>query len=449
MRGNNLKASNMGQMNPHPISQILSNRQQRLFKDLLKALGLMLDLALGNKQQHSLRVAITSVQTGAILGLDAEELRDLFYAGLLHDLGEICLHEEERKAMAVSGQVPEERRNYPAVAAGICAWIPSLEGAAQLIRQHRERYDGSGYPEGLRGAQITQASQILALVNELDDFVFLTSPRLDIDPRARLREVAWRWRGRKVSEEVADAFLEVQDKGAWTMNIFAEKEWRNLRLEVVDLAKLVRIDEDDFVDSILRVFASIIDAKHEYTHGHSWRVAAFARLIARHAGRPESEQMKIYHAGLLHDAGKVAIPNAILDKPGKLTDEEWAIIRDHPRKSGLIVRTIGGMEEIADIAGYHHERWDGHGYYEGLAAQRIPYGSRVLAVADTYDAMCSDRSYRKALSHEIAHEELNRLIGVMYDPEIVQVFNRISKSEFEEIQNAELEDIQLDGNLHR
>ncbi len=429
-------------MNPHPISQILSNRQQRLFKDLLKALGLVLDLALGNKQQHSLRVAIASVQTGAILGLASEELRDLFYAGLLHDLGEICLSDEDRRTMALSGVTPAHLRNYPAVAADICAWIPSLDGAAQLIRQHRERFDGSGYPEGLRGAQITQASQILALVNELDDQVFLTSPRLDLDPRARLRDVAWRWRGRKVSEEVADAYLEVQEKGPWTMSVFAETQWRQLHLDVVDLAKLIKFDEPNFVESILRVFAAIIDAKHAYTHGHSWRVAAFARLIARHAGRSESEQMKIYHAGLLHDAGKVAIPTNILDKPGKLTAEEWAIVREHPRKSGLIVRAIGGMEDVAEIAGFHHERWDGTGYFQGLAAAAIPYGSRVLSVADTYDAMCSDRAYRRALSYEAAYEELNRFAGTMYDAEVVAVFNRISKAEFEEIQNAELEEIQ-------
>ncbi|MBU6429373.1 MAG: HD domain-containing protein [Cyanobacteria bacterium REEB65] len=428
-------------MQRNPISQILTNRQQRLFKDLLKALGLVLDMALGNKQQHSLRVAITSVQTGALLGLDSEELRDLFYAGLLHDLGEICLAEDERRAIATTGVVPPDLHRYPAVAAQICAWIPSLEGSAQLVRQHKERLDGSGFPEGLRGEQISEASQILALVNELDDFVFLTSPRLDQDPRSRLREVAWRWRGRMVSEAVADAFLEVQAKGAWNTSIFAEKQWRNLHIEIVDLAKLVELREEDFVEAILRVFAAIIDAKHEYTHGHSWRVASFGRLIARHAGRPDSEQLKIYHAGLLHDAGKVSVTNSILDKPGPLTDQEWSIIREHPMKSALIVRTIRGMEEVADIAGYHHERWDGRGYYQGLEGITIPYGSRVLAVADTYDAMCSDRAYRKALAHEVAHEELNRLVGIMYDPEVVEVFNRIPKSELEDIQHSDPEDL--------
>lgn len=430
-------------MNQNIISQILSDRSQRLFKDLLKTLGLVLDLALGNKQQHSLRVAITSVQTGSLLGLAAEELRDLFYSGLLHDLGEICLQEEERQLLVADlDPVPEHLRRHPAVGAQICAWIPSLEGTAQLIRQHKERYDGSGYPEGLRGNQISQASQVLALVNELDDYVFLTSPRLDRDPRSRLREVAWRWRGRKVSEEVADAFLEVQEKGVWSTAAFAETHWRSLKLDVVDLAQLIELKEETLIESILRVLASVIDAKHAYTHGHSWRVAAYGRLVARYAGASETNQLKIYHAGLLHDAGKVAVPRAILDKPGALTDEEWKLIREHPRKTHLIVQTISGMEEVAEIAGAHHERVDGKGYFAGLAGDAIPWGARVLSIADTYDAMCSDRAYRKALPHEVAAEELERFSGRMYDPELVKVFQKIPKSEIEEIRYAQLEDIQ-------
>ena len=305
-------------MNQNIISQILSDRSQRLFKDLLKTLGLVLDLALGNKQQHSLRVAITSVQTGSLLGLATEELRDLFYAGLLHDLGEICLREEERQQMVADlNPMPDHLRRHPAVGAQICAWIPSLEGTAQLIKQHRERYDGSGYPERLRGNQISLASQVLALVNELDDFVFLTSPRLDLDPRSRLREVAWRWRGRKVSEEVADAYLEVQVQGAWSTSSFAEVHWRHLKLDIIDMAQLIELKEESLIESILRVLASVIDAKHAYTHGHSWRVAAYGRLVARYAGASEINQTKIYHAGLLHDAGKVAVPRASWTSPAR------------------------------------------------------------------------------------------------------------------------------------
>ncbi|MBI6546303.1 MAG: HD-GYP domain-containing protein, partial [Cyanobacteria bacterium NC_groundwater_1444_Ag_S-0.65um_54_12] len=224
----------------------------------------------------------------------------------------------------------------------------------------------------------------------------------------------------------------------WNTSTFAETHWRSLKLNIVDLAQLVELQEEQFVEAILRVFASIIDAKHEYTHGHSWRVAAFARLIARCAGCAEIEQTKIYHAGLLHDAGKVAVPRHILDKPGPLTREEWAIIREHPRKSQLIVRTIAGMEEVADIAGFHHERLDGTGYFMGLSGIAIPYGSRVLSVADTYDAICSNRSYRRAQSHEVAAIEIERFSGTMYDPEVVEVFLKIPRSALEEIQQANL-----------
>ena len=423
-------------MNDHLISRILSDHSQRLFKDLLKALSLILDMALGHKQQHSLRVAILSVQTGARLGLAPETLRDIFYAGLLHDLGEICLEEAERDALMrlpEGAPVPEVLRRHPTVGANICARIPSLGGAARLIAQHKERLDGTGYPEGLRSSQLSVPAQVLGLVNELDEIVFLTTPRLDLDPTSRLREVAWRWRGRKVTEEVADAYLEVQKEGPWSVTAFADKHWRALKLDVLDLARLIDQPPETFVESILRVFASVIDAKHAYTSGHSWRTAAYARVLAQHARLPEDKVRLVYHAGLLHDAGKVGVPGQILDNPGKLTEDEWAVIREHPRKTRIILQAITGLEELADVAGYHHERFDGRGYFKGLAGDEIPYGSRVLSVADTYDAMCSDRAYRKALAHEVAVEEIVRWSGRMYDPEVVEIFTRIPVSELEEI----------------
>ncbi|MEB3299797.1 MAG: HD domain-containing phosphohydrolase [Candidatus Sericytochromatia bacterium] len=435
-------------MNDHLISRILLDRSQQLFKDLLKALSLILDMALGHKQQHSLRVAITSVQTAAKLGLSAEVLRDVFYAGLLHDLGEICLDESERlELMRLSdqGTVPEMLRRHPTVGAQICSRIPTLAGAAVLIAQHMERLDGSGYPVGLRGSQLSSAAQVLGLVNELDELVFLTSPRLDMDPARRQREVAWRWRGRKVTEEVADAYLEVQKEGAWSVTAFADRHWRELKLDVLDLARLIDVPADAFVESILRVFASVIDAKHAYTHGHSWRTAAYGRLLAQHLRLPDDKIKLIYHAGLLHDAGKVGVPGTILDNPGKLTEEEWNVIREHPRKTRIILQAITGLEELADVAGYHHERYDGRGYFKGLAGDEIPYGSRVLSVADTYDAMCSDRAYRKALPHRVAVEEIQRWSGKMYDPEIVRRFLSIAEAELEEIRHGSPEDLERLG----
>lgn len=435
-------------MNDHLISRILSDRSQQLFKDLLKALSLILDMALGHKQQHSLRVAIVSVQTAAKLGLSTDALRDIFYAGLLHDLGEICLEEAQRlelMRLTDGGPVPELLSRHPVVGAQICARIPTLAGAAVLIAQHKERLDGSGYPHGLKGAQLSTAAQVLGLVNELDEIVFLTSPRLDTDPSQRLREVAWRWRGRKVTEEVGDAYLEVQKEGPWSITTFADRHWRALKLDVLDLARLIDVPPEAFVESILRVFASVIDAKHAYTHGHSWRTAAYGRLLAQYARLPEDKVRLIYHAGLLHDAGKVGVPGQILDNPGKLTEEEWAVIREHPRKTRIILQSITGLEELADVAGYHHERFDGRGYFKGLAGDEIPYGSRVLSVADTYDAMCSDRAYRKALAHGVAIEEIQRWSGRMYDPEIVEIFLKIPEAELEAIRHGSPEDLERMG----
>ncbi len=173
------------------------------------------------------------------------------------------------------------------------------------------------------------------------------------------------------------------------------------------------------VEQSLQTFAGMIDAKDKYTNGHSLRVAAYSRELAKRMGLDSSEQERIYYIALLHDIGKIGIPDNILNKPGRLTDEEMNIIRTHPAIGGRILKNFTALEGISQGARYHHERFDGKGYCEGKAGYDIPLEARIIGVADTYDAMSSDRCYRKALTRDVIEEELKKVSGTQLDPDII------------------------------
>lgn len=170
-------------------------------------------------------------------------------------------------------------------------------------------------------------------------------------------------------------------------------------------------------------FAHAIEAKDKYTQGHSERVTMYSVSIAQEMNMPESEIDVIYRAGRLHDIGKIGLQYEKLNKPGKLTDEEFEMFKKHPTIGKKILEPIKFLQPVIPLVYHHHEKFDGKGYPGGLKGDAIPLGARILSVADTYDAMTSDRSYRKALSHAMAMEEINKYSGTQFDPEIVQFFN--------------------------
>lgn len=175
----------------------------------------------------------------------------------------------------------------------------------------------------------------------------------------------------------------------------------------------------DILEQSLLTFASTIDAKDKYTNGHSTRVAQYSRELARRMNMTPEQQEHIYYVALLHDIGKIGIPDNILNKPGKLTPEEREVIQRHPRIGAEILKNFTALGGISDGAKYHHERYDGMGYCEGRAGENIPLMARIIGVADTYDAMSSERCYRKPLSEEIIRAELEKGSGTQFDPKIV------------------------------
>ncbi|MBR1638366.1 MAG: HD domain-containing protein [Treponema sp.] len=167
--------------------------------------------------------------------------------------------------------------------------------------------------------------------------------------------------------------------------------------------------------------ASAIDAKDSYTHGHSTRVADYSKQIAIHAGKSDKECAEVYYAGLLHDVGKIGIPSNIINKNGKLTDEEYAQIKAHPVIGNQILSRISKSPYLSIGAHYHHERYDGRGYPEGLKGDDIPDIARIIAVADAYDAMTSKRSYRDPIPQQKVREEIVKGSGTQFDPQYAKI----------------------------
>ena len=171
----------------------------------------------------------------------------------------------------------------------------------------------------------------------------------------------------------------------------------------------------------VEALSDAVDAKDRYTSGHSDRVAYYAKLIAERMGKTKEEQDSVYRAGLLHDVGKIRVPEEIINKPGKLTDEEYGIIKLHAITGYHILRGISGGDEIAIAAKYHHERYDGRGYPNGIKGENIPEIARILGVADAYDAMTSNRSYRKGLPQDVVRAEIEKGRGSQFDPNVADI----------------------------
>lgn len=192
---------------------------------------------------------------------------------------------------------------------------------------------------------------------------------------------------------------------------------RNLSQEV---EKKTEENEKLFMH-VVHSLADAIDAKDTYTNGHSGRVAKYSKEIARRYGYSEKAQGDIYMMGLLHDVGKIGVPDAVINKPAKLTDEEFALIKNHPSMGSRILKNIKEMPALATGARWHHEKFGGGGYPDGLSGNDIPEEARIIAVADAYDAMSSRRSYRDVLPQEVVRGEIEKGKGTQFDPKFADI----------------------------
>ena len=225
--------------------------------------------------------------------------------------------------------------------------------------------------------------------------------------------------------------------------VVAKQRYENHLEELVEqrTAELDRaLDSlEDAYRSTLKALTTALETRDQETHGHSERVVSYSLRLGREYGL-NREQMKALEFGsLLHDIGKIGVPDSILRKPAKLTEEEWVLMREHPLHGQQILRGIEFLQGAARVVAQHHEKWDGTGYPLGLQEEDIDVNARIFAVADAFDAITSDRVYRRGKSYEAAAKELDDWAGRQFDPKVVEAFHRVPKEDWEELHRLSLQ----------
>jgi putative nucleotidyltransferase with HDIG domain len=430
--------------------------------DVVSALSVALDLTEGQPMGHAIRSCILGMRIAAELQLSATQCSDLYYALLLKDSGcstnaarlHSIMGSDEIKAkgevkfedwtkVSLSGlryllrnvlpgaPLPQRmfriaqvalhlRRNNEELigtrcerGAEIARKIGLSEATAEAIHSLDEHWDGGGYPESRRGDEIPLLARILNVSQTLDVFASRS-------PRAAVKAVAAR-AGRWFDPEIVRVVRSLENDGALWEQLHAPNA-REFVLAMEPGAALPASPQR--IDSICHAFAQVIDAKSPYTFHHSMGVAEASTAIANELGIASADATLVRSAALLHDIGKLSVSNAILEKPGKLTSVEWEIMRQHPAYTRTILRRIRGFDNLAYIAGAHHERLDGTGYPEGLSAERMSLNARIIAVADVYQALSEDRPYRESLAPDVVFGIMDRDCPARLDSDCLAALKR-------------------------
>ncbi len=415
---------------------------------LISALSFALDLTEGQPMGHAARACMIGIRLADAIHLGEKEQEDLYYALLLKDAGcssnaskmfQILGTDEidakgatktldwrqvklpqiryllarvrtgspwrERAAAMLHVAVHSKQQTHELIhircerGAYIAGRIGLAKDTARAIYCLDEHWDGGGYPEGLRGHAIPVMARIMNLAQTLEVF------HATYGSQAAMR-IARRRSGRWFDPELVKAAVSL-DKGG---QLWQGLDDTDAVAQVVALKPaLGRLKADDAsLENICEAFAEVIDAKSNYTYSHSTGVTQAAVGIAVIMGLSRAKVTLIRRAALLHDIGKLSVPNSILEKPGKLTADEWECVRKHPYYTYAILGRVAGFQDLAEIAAAHHEKLDGSGYYRGLKAEQLSLPARILAVADIYDALAADRPYRSALPLEKVFDILRR-----------------------------------------
>lgn len=416
--------------------------------EVISALSFAIDLTEGAVPGHALRTCILGMRLALRAGLPGELLGDLYFALLLKDIG--CSSNAARVGQIVGGDdrilkagiklenwsnpyhlsvsglkllwglvLPDadplrrlarilkialnsNKNNMELIAlrcergAEIIRKIGFPETVAEAVRSLDEHWDGGGYPQRLSGDAIPILARVLAIAQHLDVFATARSPRIALQV---LRERSARWFDPGLVRIATE--LDAEDT-LWTGCLASGDHEATLRI-VLSLTPLTPHEPQPLahqeLDRLCEAFADVVDAKSPFTYCHSLGVAEVACTIARTLCLPEDRCQLVRRASLLHDLGKLSLPNTILDKSGGLSRKERTQVQKHPRLTRQILARIGPFKEIAAIAGAHHERLDGSGYPDRLTAPDIPIEVRILAVADIYRALSEKRPYRPGLPH--------------------------------------------------
>ena len=224
--------------------------------------------------------------------------------------------------------------------------------------------------------------------------------------------------------------------------VVAKRRYENHLEELVE-QRTVELDRalnslEGAYRSTLKALTAALETRDSETHGHSERVVSYSLRLGREYGLSSEDMKSLEFGSLLHDIGKIGVPDSILRKPGKLTEEEWVRMREHPLHGQQILRGIEFLQGAARVVAQHHEKWDGSGYPLGLRGDDVDVCARIFAVADAFDAITSDRVYRRGKTYEAAAQELDDWAGRQFDPKVVEAFHRVPKEDWEELHRLSL-----------
>ena len=398
------------------VNNDLNPNSPALFNDLIITMAYILDVQEDPCPYHAWRV-------GAVSAIMAEQLMpehatDVFYAGLLHDIGAMGSFSHMMRFPTLNSQKAKpEVVAHPHRGSKIIGSITGMSLAAEFIADHHEWWNGCGYPLRKSEDMISLGAQIIRIADTADlgrKFHSESSPDQAVETARLLENI-------EISQDVADVFCKVVSREDFFGRLSDDSKLLELVREISTRMTPLRLPRNsDMLGSLLTVAAKMIDSKHCYSSGHSARVAGYAIDLGIALGLTHDEITKIRFAGLLHDAGKVAVRKSIIDKTGPLSPAEFLFVKNHPVLSMEILRDIARLPELAQIALHHHERWDGAGYPNGLKGDEIPLLSRVLAVADSMEAITAQRSYKPARTVREALEILRMASGTQLDPQIVE-----------------------------
>jgi HD-GYP domain-containing protein (c-di-GMP phosphodiesterase class II) len=441
--------ANPGSASSPPTAGVVHGIEIRM-SEVIAALSYALDLTGGQPEGHASRSCLLGMRLAREIRLPVAESSALFYALLLKDLGcstnasKMCylFGADDRQAKhdakmvdwtSIAGQVeyiagtvapnkslltkvsqfmkvamagPKHARELTEMrcerGARIARDLLMPEATALAIRALDEHWDGRGHPDGLRGDEIPLLSRILNLAQTMEVFASSTG-------RYAAYDMAFARKGTWFDPDLVDALFAFRDDEKFWQTFMAEDPKVAVsQFEPEDQAREV---DHALLDRIAHGFAQVIDAKSPWTFLHSEGVSTIATGIARTMGLSLEETRDIRRAGLLHDVGKLGVSNLILDKPAKLTPEEMVEMRKHTAWTFRILDQVAGFKNLASLAASHHERLDGKGYHLGLTAEQLPTGSRILAVADMYEALAAKRPYRQDLSAEQVMDILTKNVG--------------------------------------
>lgn len=295
--------------------------------------------------------------------------------------------------------------------------FPTFREIGEIVRSHHEFYDGTGYPRGLKGEEIPLLSRILRIADSVDIILRIHS----IESPEELNSYLHIGKGEEFDPALYTIFMEKIGKSG----LLPKLENRN---SILAMHKEIRQGIKDgyylgTTDTVTRFFAAVANLIDNVTSScsfHSTRVAELGEQIGLALGMGEEDLLNIRWASFLHDLGKVVGDRSIYLKKQKLSEEEWGTVRSHPQRSYDILNSVSGLQKVAYFVLYHHENFDGSGYPSGLSGTRIPLISRILRIADAFEAMTSNRLYQRKRDWQIALKELKRQAGIQFDPAIVE-----------------------------